>query len=176
MALQALINFIIAFTWMFLHNNWSSSTFVTGYLVGMGIIWILRRYWPGELYLTRLWAGLKLLLLFVSELILSCWTVIKQVIQPRMTNRPGIFAYTTSLTTDWEITLLACLISLTPGTLTLEVSFNKRKRILFIHAMDVNEVETLTNQIRGTFEKAILEVTRGRKEMQRITKKNKKPD
>ncbi|WP_010273207.1 Na+/H+ antiporter subunit E [Paenibacillus senegalensis] len=171
MALQALINFIIAFTWMFLHNDWSSSTFVVGYVIGIGIIWILRRFWPGELYLVRLWAALKLLLLFIRELILSCWTVIKQVLQPRMTNRPGIFAYSTSLKTNWEITLPSCLISLTPGTLTLEVSSNNKT--LYIHAMDVKEVESLTSQIRGTFEKAIMEVTRGKERLQREAKKDR---
>lgn len=159
MALQALINFIIAITWMFLNNDWSSGTFLIGYLIGMGMIWLLRRYWPGELYLIRLWALIKLMALFVRELLLSGWAMFKLVLQPRLRNRPGIFAYRTSLKTDWEITLLACLISLTPGTLTLEVS--EKNKVLYIHAMDVREVDVLTEQIRGTFERAIMHVTRG---------------
>jgi multicomponent Na+:H+ antiporter subunit E len=72
--------------------------------------------------------------------------------------RPGIFALETELKTGWEITVLSCLICLTPGTLTLEVS--KDDKMLYIHAMDIADAKKLSDQIKGTFEKAIMEVTR----------------
>lgn len=158
MAFQILLNLIIAFIWMFLNNDSSSPGFVIGYLVGMVIIVVLRRLWPGELYLVRVWAIIKLLLLFIRELLASSFVLIRQVIRPKLTNRPGIFAYTTELKSDWEITILSCLICLTPGTLTLEVSGDGRT--LYIHAMDIEDVGLLSEQIKGTFEKSIREVTR----------------
>ncbi|MBP1996317.1 multisubunit Na+/H+ antiporter MnhE subunit [Paenibacillus eucommiae] len=106
----------------------------------------------------QIWAIFKLLVLFLKELVVSTIAVVRQIIRPRLLVRPGIFAYQTELETDWEVTLLACLITLTPGTLTLEVSNDQRT--LYIHAMDIQDVEQLSKQIKGTFERAIMEVTR----------------
>ncbi len=106
-----------------------------------------------------LWAIVKLIALFVKELFVSGFTVVGQILRPGLRHlRPGIFAYRTVLKSDWEITLLSCLICLTPGTLTLEVS--RDGHTLYIHAMDIGDKDAVTEQIRGTFEKAILEVTR----------------
>nr|WP_019911738.1 Na+/H+ antiporter subunit E [Paenibacillus sp. HW567] len=109
-------------------------------------------------YLKRLWSIVKLLALFLRELVLSSFAVIRHIIRPRLAMRPGIFAYETALTSDFEVTLLSCLICLTPGTLTLEVSGDGQT--LYIHAMDIADAGELSRQIRGTFEKAIMEVTR----------------
>ncbi|MBD2871786.1 Na+/H+ antiporter subunit E [Paenibacillus arenilitoris] len=158
MALQILLNFIIAFVWMFLFEDWSFSRFAVGYLLGIASIGLLSRFWPQGFYLRRLWAALKLLLLFAKELLLSSWAVMVHVMRPRLAVRPGIFALKTELKSDWEITLLSCLICLTPGTLTLDVA--RDGRILYIHAMDIEDAEELSEQIKGTFERAIMEVTR----------------
>lgn len=104
------------------------------------------------------WAIVKLFVLFNKELVKSGIDVIKHIIRPKLKIRPGIFAYTTELKGDWEVTLLSCLITLTPGTLTMEVS--EDGKTLYIHAIDIEDVDLLTQQIRDSFEKAIMEVTR----------------
>jgi multicomponent Na+:H+ antiporter subunit E len=109
-------------------------------------------------FLRKCLAVVKLLLLFLKELILSNIAVTLHVLRPRLKLQPGIFAYRTELTSDLEVTLLANLITLTPGTQTMEISPDGR--ILYIHAMDIQDVDTVRAQIRGSFEKAIMEVTR----------------
>jgi multicomponent Na+:H+ antiporter subunit E len=158
MGSQFSLNIIIAVVWMFLFNEVSALQFAIGFTVGALIILGLRRFRPEGFYLTRLWAVLKLLGLFIRELFVSSLAVVRHVLRPRLAVRPGIFAYETTLQSDWEITLLACLICLTPGTLTLDVSPDKGT--LYIHAMDMGDVDEAVNQIRSTFEKAIMEVTR----------------
>ncbi|MBB3113441.1 multicomponent Na+:H+ antiporter subunit E [Paenibacillus phyllosphaerae] len=158
MALQILLNFILAFVWMFLNNEWSVVQFIVGFLVGLICLMLLRRFWTYEFYLYRVWALMKLFLLFNKELLHSSLVVLKQILQPKLAIQPGIFAYETELKSDWEITLLACLICLTPGTLTLDVSDDNRT--LYIHAMDIQDADLLSRQIKCTFEKAIMEVTR----------------
>lgn len=105
----------------------------------------------------KAWAVLKLLVLFMKELLLSSIVVMRNVLRPRLAFHSGIVAYETELKSDWEISVLSSLICLTPGTLTLDVSADGR--ILYIHAMDIQDAESLSAQIRGTFEKAIREVT-----------------
>lgn len=158
MAAQLLLNLIIAFVWMFLSNDWSAPRFIVGYIIGMVCIGLLNRFWSSDFYLKRLWAVVKLLVLFIKELFISSFAVMAQIIRPRLAIRPGIFALKTELSSDWEITMLSCLICLTPGTLTLNVS--RDGQTLYIHAMDIEDADELSKQIKGTFEKAIMEVTR----------------
>ncbi|AJY73956.1 Na+/H+ antiporter subunit E [Paenibacillus beijingensis] len=158
MALQILLNLVVAVVWMFLSGEWSYPRFAVGYLLGMALIGLLHRFWPEGFYMKRVWAVVKLLLLFLKELVVSSFTVMGQIVRPKLNIRPGIFAYATELKSDWEVTLLSCLICLTPGTLTLDVS--RDGRTLYIHAMDIEDTELLSKQIKGTFEKAIMEVTR----------------
>ncbi len=158
MAIQLLLNLLIAFIWMFFHSAWNFGTFVLGYLVGLGLLFVLRRFLPGELYFRRAYAIMKLLLLFLKELILSSWFVAKEVLRPKLNIRPGIIAVPTRLRNDWEITTFACLITLTPGTLALEVS--PEGDVLYIHSMDIPDTEEVVKQMKDTFEEAIMEVSR----------------
>ncbi|WP_313999654.1 Na+/H+ antiporter subunit E [uncultured Paenibacillus sp.] len=158
MAVQILLNLLIAVIWMLLSNDWSAPRFTVGFLIGALFIGGLNRFWPHDFYLKKAWAVIRLLALFMKELLLSGLAVIRQILRPRLNVRPGIFALETRLQSDWEVTLLACLITLTPGTLTLDVS--RDGRILYIHAMDIQDAAQLSEQIKGSFEKAIMEVTR----------------
>ena len=108
--------------------------------------------------LRRAWAVVKLFILFNRELFLSSYAVLRQIVRPRLAMRPGIVKMKTKLKSNTEITLLSCLICLTPGTLTLDVSNDGET--LYIHAMDIEDAEDLVEQIRSTFERAIMEVTR----------------
>lgn len=157
MPFQILLNLLIAFVWMSL-TTWNTPSFFLGFLIGLALIFTLRRFFHYEFYLIKVLAIIKLLLLFLKEIVLSNIMVAKHVISPKLNIRPGIFAFPTELKSDWEITILACLITLTPGTLTLEVS--PKGNILYIHAIDIPDAEEVILQIKNSFEKAIMEVTR----------------
>ena len=155
---QILLNLFIAFLWMFFYNTWTPSMFVLGYAIGILLLFAMQRFLRTEIYLKKVVAIIRLLLIFARELILSCFTVLKAVIRPKINIRPGIIAVPTHLKSNWEITLLACLITLTPGTLTLEIS--PEGDVLYVHAMDAYDAEEIIHQIQNTFESAIMEVSR----------------
>ena len=96
--------------------------------------------------------------IFVRELLLSGWRVAKLVMSPRMDLKPGIFAYPLSVDRDFEITLLANMITLTPGTLSVDVS--EDRRTLYVHALDCSDVEASIAEIRNGFERKIEEAFR----------------
>ena len=101
---------------------------------------------------------LSLILLFLKELVLSALRVAWLAIQPRMNIRPAIVAYPLTVTSDAQITLLANMITLTPGTLIVDVSDDRKW--LYVHAIDVASKEELIGSIAAGFETKILEVTR----------------
>lgn len=158
MGLQILLNFVIAFIWAFLQNSYTGIDFLVGYVIGILILFVLRRFLQFNFYFNRVWAFIKLTLLFFKELLLANIDVIKIVLSPKLTIQPGIVAVPTKLKSEWELTLLASLISLTPGTLTID--FSDDNKIIYIHAIDVPNKEEMIREIHNTFERAILEVTK----------------
>jgi multicomponent Na+:H+ antiporter subunit E len=158
MAFQMLLNIFLAFLWMFLKTSFTPAAFVVGYFWGLVILYIFRSYFPTRFYLHRVYSVIKLILLFLKELVLSNLNVLKHVLRPKLAIKPGIFALPTELNKDWEIMLLANLITLTPGTLTVDVS--EDSKVLYIHAVDIDDIHESVDSIKNTFEKAIMEVSR----------------
>lgn len=158
MAFQIVLNIVLAFLWMFIKVSPDPISFIKGYLFGLLIIFVLRRFFNSRFYLFRLWSFIKLILIFFRELLLSNIAITKIVLKPKLDMSPGIFALETDLTKAWQITLLSSLITLTPGTLVISIS--EDNKILFVHAINIGEIETEINNIKNTFERAILEVSR----------------
>lgn len=157
MTLQILLNLVVGLVWMLLHDRWDAETFSVGYFIGLVTIFLMRRFFPTPFYGKKLWAILKLLYLFVIELFLSTIVVVRQVTRPKLNIEPGIFKVQTRLKSDWEITLLSTLITLTPGSVVMEVAPEDGR--LYIHAMDATEFERSIIKTKTKFEEAILEVT-----------------
>ena len=157
MAFQLLVNILIAIIWQFLQNSFTLSSFITGFLMGIIILVILRRALTFNLYLVKVWAAIKLILIFLTELIKANIDVIKIVLSPKMTHQPGIIALETELKTDVEVTLLASLISLTPGTVSMD--FSKDNRTIYIHSLDCKNKKEVLAGIQNNCERAIMEVT-----------------
>ncbi|SDI84485.1 Na+/H+ antiporter subunit E [Alteribacillus bidgolensis] len=158
MSFQLIINLIIAVIWMFLNNAWTVSGLVSGYVIGLGILFLLRNFFPSRFYFIGVMAILKLIVIFLKELILSSVEVMGQIMQPKLNIQPGIFAMDIKLKKEWEVTVLSCLITLTPGTLVVDVSPDNKT--LYIHAMHLPDVEKAKSDIKNTFEKAIQGVSR----------------
>lgn len=158
MAFQILLNVLIALTWMFLSVSFKPTTFIVGYLLGLLMLFMLRKSFSSRFYMDRVWAVIKLASLFLKELVMSNFSVLKLIVQPSMPIRPAIFAMPTVLEQDWEITLLSSLITLTPGTVVIDISDDNKT--LFIHSIDFEDIDEAVDSIRNTFEKAIMEVSR----------------
>ncbi len=98
------------------------------------------------------------LLKFIWEMIKANIHVAYIVLHPSLPINPGIIKIKTKLKNDSALTLLANSITLTPGTLTIDV--NKNKGDLYIHWIDVTTTDSVeaTNRIGGRFEKTLSEV------------------
>jgi len=105
----------------------------------------------------RVWAILALCRLFVYELFVSSFRVAWDVVTPRHRARPGILAVPLDAREGGEITLLANFISLTPGSLSLDVSADRS--VLFVHMMFIDDPETERAAIRA-LEQRVLKIWR----------------
>ncbi|MGX8177385.1 Na+/H+ antiporter subunit E [Exiguobacterium artemiae] len=158
MPFQLLLNLLLAFLWMFLANSFSTSSFIIGYLLGLIAMFAMRRGFSSRFYLGPFIALIRLFIRFLYELVVANLQVLSIILKPRLDIKPGIFAYETELKHNWQITLLSLLITLTPGTLVVDISDDNKT--LYIHALHMPEADDAVDSIRNSFEKAILEVSR----------------
>jgi len=84
--------------------------------------------------------------------------VARDVVTPQHTARPGIIALPLDARSDFEISTLASVISLTPGTLSLDVSSDRAT--LYVHCMFVDDPDEMKRSIKNGLERKLLEVLR----------------
>ncbi|EIA20328.1 Na+ H+ antiporter subunit E [Listeria fleischmannii 1991] len=159
MAFQLIINVILACLWMFLESSFTFGTFIIGFVIGIVLLFFMRRFLGSTFYLFRLFALIKLLYNFLHDLVVSTVHVSRIVLKKDMNIRPGIFRYDTLLETDWEVTMLALMITLTPGTLSIDISDDYKS--IYVHSLHVPNIEEEIATIRKSYEGAIMEVFHG---------------
>lgn len=149
------LNLLLAIAWVAITGSASIYNFLFGFVVSGLSLLLIREQIGGAGYLSRCRRILSLFVLFLNELALSAWKVVVIVWRPRMDLKPGIVAFPLKLDRDIEITLLANLITLTPGTLSVDVSDDRR--FLYVHALDCSDPEGLKRDIAEGFERKIME-------------------
>ncbi|MBF0680917.1 MAG: Na+/H+ antiporter subunit E [Devosia sp.] len=149
---------ILALVWAGITGSFSGLNLLFGGLVGGLAVWLLR----GSLRQGGEWRKLgqiaSLCLLFVYELMVSAIRVAWVVIQPDIKGaiRPAVIAVPLTVKSDAEIALLANLITLTPGTLSVDVS--EDRSTLYVHALALSSPEALIAEIANGFEARIAEI------------------
>ncbi|MEF0939767.1 Na+/H+ antiporter subunit E [Rhizobium sp. BR 362] len=151
-------NLLLAIAWVAVTGSASFLNLVFGFVLSALVLATVRQSYGGVLYLGRVRRILALLLLFLRELAKSAWAVAVTVMSPNMDVKPGIFAFPLTVDRDFEITLLANLITLTPGTLSVDVSDDRKT--LYVHALDCSDPEAVKRSIADGFERRIMEAFR----------------
>ena len=153
-----LMNILLSLVWMALTGEFDFLNFLFGYALSFLILWVIARGNRGRGYFYRLPKIIAFLLFFLKELVKDNLQVAYDVITPRFFMNPGIVKIELDAETDLEITLLANLITLTPGTLSLDVSDDRK--VLYVHAMYINDREQFVQSIKQGFERRLLEILR----------------
>lgn len=157
MAIQFFINIFFGFFWMFLSNGFDREYFAVGFFWGIIVLLIFRKVLPGkQLYFVFLWKWTKIVLLFLVELIKADISVFKLMFKKDLDVNPVIFEYPLDVKKDWQIVMLSNMITLTPGTITVNISHDNSK--LFIHRLDTDDIPGEIDAIKTSFEKWLLEV------------------
>lgn len=153
-----LVNVILSLIWAAISGSFALGNLIFGFALASFALFLIREQVGSVGYFSRLRRIISLLLLFLYEMVLSAFRVAALVLQPKIDLKPGIIAYELKVDRDVEITLLANLITLTPGTLSVDVSADRSK--LFIHALDCSDPDQIRRDIADGFERKILEAFR----------------
>ncbi|CAD7360327.1 MULTISPECIES: Na+/H+ antiporter subunit E [Staphylococcus] len=156
MAVQIVINLILAIFWLFLSDSYTMNSFVLGYLFALLLVYLMRKILPGRFYIITLYKIIKLIFVFLIELIKANIDVLRIILQPRIKNESAFFVYETDLQHKWQVALLSNLITLTPGTVVIGVNDDMKR--LYIHCLNFSTKEEEVASIKGSLEKAVREV------------------
>jgi multicomponent Na+:H+ antiporter subunit E len=150
-------NLVLAITWGAMTGSFEVENLLVGFAIGFVALHVAQRGTEGATYTARALAVIRFVGYYLWELLLANLRVAHDVITPRHLARPGILAIPLDARTDAEITLLANLLTMTPGDLSMDVSADRR--VLYIHSMYIDDVETVRRGVKG-MERRVLELLR----------------
>lgn len=154
-----LLNLLLALAWVALTGQFTPANFVIGFVLSHLLLWLAQRTAEPSTYFGKARQVLGFAIFFLWQIIKANLLVAYTVLSPRYRMRPGVLAIPLDVQTDAEITLLANLITLTPGSLSLDVSSDRR--VLYIHSMDLgDDIDQFRREIKEDFERRVLEVLR----------------
>ena len=152
------LNIFLALAWVALTGGLSTENFFVGFVVGYAVIWLTRDAIGARGYATKVPRVIMFGFYFLGLFARSSLRITAEIITPRNTMRPAIIAVPLDASTDVEILILSSLITLTPGSLSLDVSSDRR--YLYVHEMYVTDPEHVRSELKNGLEKRLLEVLR----------------
>jgi multicomponent Na+:H+ antiporter subunit E len=147
-------NIFLALTWAAATGTFTLGNLVLGFGLGYALLVFAQPIIGPSSYFAKARQAVGLAAYVGWTLVLASLRVAYDVVTPRHHARPGVIAVPLEAETDAQITVLANLISLTPGTLALDVS--EDRRTLYIHAMFVDDPDALRRDIKRGLERRVL--------------------
>ena len=147
---------LLGVIWVALTGDLSLANVAFGVLLGGLAVRVARPLGPDPVFAkVRPLKVVGLLLYLAWQIVVANLKVVAAVLGPRRLLRPALVAVPLDVTTDGQITALSNLVSLTPGTLSLDVSPDRRT--LYVHAISASSPEALRREIKDGFERRVLE-------------------
>jgi multicomponent Na+:H+ antiporter subunit E len=151
-----LLNLLVAFVWYAMQPVAGPGDYLLGFMVGSLMLALLYR--P---YGRRTWAAFTYAVFLLWAIIKSSFQVAGVVLSRHARPRRGIVAIPVEKITDFELAMLASSITLTPGTLSIDVDKDANgQRVLYVHNVILNDPDEMRQQVKADFEQRILRLTR----------------
>ncbi|MGB3907418.1 MAG: Na+/H+ antiporter subunit E [Methanomethylovorans sp.] len=152
---------IFGIIWCFVHGTFSLVSFIFGLLIGLLAIRPFRFLYRPEMNFrlfsppNRIVSIIRYFMVLIKEIIKANIAVAKIVTKPKINISPGIIAVPIRCKTDLSITGIANTITLTPGTITVDISDDHST--LYVHCIDASDPAAICASIRDDLEKYVLE-------------------
>jgi len=152
-------NLILAIVWAALTGAFSFGALLTGFVIGFAALWVIQPLTGATSYHARVFAWIRLVAMFHYQLLVSSLAVAWDVLTPRHHSRPAIVDVPLDVESDAGILLFTNLVSLTPGTLSLDVTDDRKT--LRVHAMFADDPEALCREIKSGMEQWVIAAVEG---------------
>jgi multicomponent Na+:H+ antiporter subunit E len=150
-------NLLLALAWVGLNGSFTLDSLITGAALGRFVLWVLAR--GGVLPLRNLGVferALSLLVYLLGQIVLANLRITLDVVRIHHRMRPGVIRLPLDVTRDGEILLLAAMINITPGSVALDVS--RDRRVMYVHVMNIRTPDEARRAIKDGFERRVIEL------------------
>ncbi|MFO7558507.1 MAG: Na+/H+ antiporter subunit E [Desulfobacterales bacterium] len=152
------LNLFLALGFSVMIEQVDISGLTAGFVIGYLSLWVTQPLYGPNGYFLRVIKLVRLAASFVWLLLVSNIRVLWDIITPTDISKPAVIGVPLDAKTDFEIMLLANMVSLTPGSLTLNVS--EDRTMLYVHVMFLDDIEATRREIKEKIEKRLLEILR----------------
>lgn len=151
-----LVSLAILGMWMVLATSPSRGNLLLGTALAVAIPLVTKAFWPDNPSIHRPLIGVAFFVRVVGDILIANWQVARLVVGPVERLRPQFIAVPLDISHPFVATLLGSVVSLTPGTVSVEIDMHARR--LLVHCLDVEDSEQLIATIKSRYEAPLKEI------------------
>lgn len=141
--------------WLLLNNTLAPGHILLGLALGLALPLFTSRFWPGRPAVHRPLILIRLFLVMLWDIAVANVTVARLILNPVRTPQPRFMRLPLDLQNEYAIAILAGLITLTPGTVSADLSPDRR--YLLIHGLDIADERAAIARIKARYEAPLKE-------------------
>ncbi|MFH2133722.1 MAG: Na+/H+ antiporter subunit E [Pseudomonadota bacterium] len=142
--------------WAVLSNAASFASLLLGALLALLLPFIVSPFWPDALHIQHPVLALRFAARIGWDILLANWAVARRVLGPVAALHPAFVEVPLDLRDPFAATLLGSVVSLTPGTVSIDV--DRERWVLQVHALDAPDPQALVREIKQRYEAPIREI------------------
>jgi multicomponent K+:H+ antiporter subunit E len=154
-----LLSVLLLVCWLWLNNTLAAGHVLLGGVLGIGIPYVTRRFWPDPLRVRRPLRVLEYVLLVTWDVVIANLQVAALILGPVSRLRPAFVRVPLDLRTDFAVTVLASTVTLTPGTVSVGFDDDGAGgRVLVVHALRCLDADEMVRTIKERYERRVKEI------------------
>ncbi|PKO93954.1 MAG: Na+/H+ antiporter subunit E [Betaproteobacteria bacterium HGW-Betaproteobacteria-1] len=150
------LSIAIFLLWMALNNASSLAHAVLAMILAIGLPLLTRRFWPEHPPTVKLLPAIRLFGIVIYDILLASIDVAKLVLGPTKRIKPAFIEVPLDMQDPFVGTLLASIVSLTPGTVSIDI--DRTRWVLQVHALNVDDREATIRAIKARYEQPLKEI------------------
>ena len=153
---QPFMSLAILALWLALAPAPSVGAALVGSVLALAIPRVTLRFWPGHPRLARPGLAVVLALRVSGDILVANWQVARLVLGPVARLTPDFAEIPLDIDEPFAATILASIVSLTPGTVSIDI--DREHKLLLLHALDVKDKAALIATIKTRYEAPLKEI------------------
>lgn len=153
MPAHSLLLFVV---WLLLNNTLAAGHIVLATFFAITIPLLTSNLQDPQPSFQRPWLCLKYVLRVLSDIVIANFEVALLVLGPNRKLKPGFVAIPIDISHKFPITILASTVSLTPGTVSAEISSDEHW--LYVHVLHLTDKEALISLVKQRYEAPLKEI------------------
>lgn len=152
-----LLSILLTLVWLLLVNRFSINSLVFGGFLGIVIPFITRPYWPNMPRIRRPIKIAEYILIVLWDIIVANVIVASLILFRRNEDlKPAWVTVPLDLTAPEAITVLAGTITLTPGTVSSDIS--SEGHAILVHCLNAPDPDAVRDEIKSRYESRLMEI------------------